>query len=42
MQETYKAIEATKPGQLNLVEGAMLEPGSGQVRIRVEAAGICQ
>jgi len=41
MQKTYKAIEVTKPGKLNLVERAMLEPGFGQVRIRVEAAGIC-
>lgn len=41
MQKTYKAIEVTKPGQLNLVERAMLEPGFGQVRIRVKAAGIC-
>ena len=41
MQETYKAVEASEPGVLRLVERPMSEPGPGQVRIRVEACGIC-
>jgi len=39
--KTYKAIEITTPGKLNLVEKPMREPGPGQVRLKVEAAGIC-
>jgi D-arabinose 1-dehydrogenase-like Zn-dependent alcohol dehydrogenase len=41
MSRTYKAVQVTKPGTLELVERPMIEPGSGQVRIRVEACGIC-
>jgi D-arabinose 1-dehydrogenase-like Zn-dependent alcohol dehydrogenase len=39
--KTYKAIEITTPGKLNMVERPMREPGPGQVRIKVEAAGVC-
>jgi alcohol dehydrogenase, propanol-preferring len=38
---TYKAVQVTKPGTLELVERPIAEPGAGQVRIRVEACGIC-
>jgi len=38
---TYKAVQVTKPGTLELVEKPIAEPGAGQVRIRVEACGIC-
>ena len=41
MQETYKAVEVSEPGVLRVVERPMSEPGPGQVRIRVEACGIC-
>jgi D-arabinose 1-dehydrogenase-like Zn-dependent alcohol dehydrogenase len=41
MAATYRAMEVTTPGKLTLVERALPEPGIGQVRIRVEAAGIC-
>jgi D-arabinose 1-dehydrogenase-like Zn-dependent alcohol dehydrogenase len=41
MIRTYKAIQVTKPGKLNLVELPIREPGPGQVRIRVEACGVC-
>ena len=41
MQETYKAVEVSEPGVLRAVERPMSEPGPGQVRIRVEACGIC-
>jgi alcohol dehydrogenase, propanol-preferring len=41
MIQTYKAIQATKPGKLNLVELPIREPGPGQVRLRVEACGVC-
>ena len=38
MMKTYKAIEITSPGQLNLVEKEFRDPGPGQVRLKVEAA----
>jgi D-arabinose 1-dehydrogenase-like Zn-dependent alcohol dehydrogenase len=41
MSATYKAIEVSSPGVLKLVERAMAQPGIGQVRIRVEACGVC-
>ena len=41
MSETYKAVEVTKPGTLRMVERQIQKPGAGQVRIRVEACGIC-
>src|SRR5689334_12034222 len=41
MQETYRAVEVSEPGVLRVVERPMSEPGPGQVRIRVEACGIC-
>ena len=41
MSGTYKAVQATKPGALELVEKPIVEPAFGQVRIRVEACGVC-
>ena len=41
MATAYRAVEASAPGQLTLVERPLVEPGPGQVRIRVEAAGVC-
>jgi propanol-preferring alcohol dehydrogenase len=41
MSRTYKAVQVTKPGTLEMVERPIVEPGPGQVRIRVEACGIC-
>src|SRR5215471_16120037 len=41
MKTTYKAVEVSSPGVLRVVERELVEPGSGQVRIRVEACGIC-
>src|SRR5712672_4009209 len=38
---TYKAIEVSAPNILKLVERPIPEPAPGQVRIRVEACGIC-
>jgi propanol-preferring alcohol dehydrogenase len=38
---TYKAVEVSAPGVLRVVERPVTEPGAGQVRIRVEACGIC-
>ena len=37
----YKAVEVSEPGKLRLVERPIAEPGAGQVRIWVEACGIC-
>ncbi len=41
MRTTYRAVEVTAPGVLRLVERPIPEPGPGQVRIRVEACGVC-
>lgn len=41
MKSTYKAVEVYEPGKLRVVERPVAEPGPGQVRIRVEACGIC-
>src|SRR5712692_58775 len=41
MKGTYKAVEVSAPGVLRVVERRVSEPGPGQVRIRVEACGIC-
>ena len=41
MKSTYKAVEVYEPGKLRVVERQISEPGAGQVRIRVEACGIC-
>ncbi len=41
MSDTYKAVEVTAPGTLRVVERPIRKPGAGQVRIRVEACGIC-
>ena len=41
MPGTYKAVEVSAPGELRVVERRVSEPGPGQVRIRVEACGIC-
>jgi D-arabinose 1-dehydrogenase-like Zn-dependent alcohol dehydrogenase len=41
MKDTYKAVEVFAPGMLRVVERPVPTPGAGQVRIRVEACGIC-
>jgi propanol-preferring alcohol dehydrogenase len=41
MKDTYKAVEVSAPGVLRVVERQVSEPGAGQVRIRVEACGVC-
>src|ERR1700691_6491095 len=41
MAKTYKAVEVSVPGSLRVVERTIPEPGAGQVRIRVEACGVC-
>ena len=38
---TYTAVEVSAPGQLRVVERHTAQPGPGQVRVRVEACGIC-
>jgi len=40
-RSTYKAVEVSAPGSLRVVERPISDPGPGQVRIRVEACGIC-
>jgi len=41
MNTTYKAIEVSRPGQFSEVSKPVLDPGPNQVRIRVEACGVC-
>ena len=41
MPSTYLAVEVTAPGIFRLVERAVAAPGAGQVRLRVEACGVC-
>src|SRR5271167_3086173 len=38
---TYRAVQVTKPGKLELVERPITEPPARKVRIRVEACGVC-
>ena len=40
MNETYSAIEITRPGEFS-ARKPLLDPGPDQVRIRVEACGVC-
>src|SRR6059058_4540856 len=40
MTLTYRAVQVTSPGRLDLVERPVREPGPGEVRIRVEACGV--
>ena len=41
MSTTYSAVEVTRPGLLQLTQRPLKEPAAGQVRIRVEACGVC-
>ena len=41
MNRTHRAVEVTRPGVLNLVQRTTSEPAPGQVRIQVEACGVC-
>lgn len=41
MKKTYRAMQVTSPGVLELVERKTPEPGPGEVLIRIEACGIC-
>jgi D-arabinose 1-dehydrogenase-like Zn-dependent alcohol dehydrogenase len=41
MAKTYKAVEVSAPRVLRVVERAIPAPGPGQVRIGMQACGIC-
>ena len=41
MSEMYRAIQVTKPGEFEAVMKPLVDPGPGQVRIRIEACGVC-
>src|SRR6202008_182366 len=41
MNATYRAIELSGPGKFSEVRKTLLDPGPNQVRIRVEACGVC-
>jgi propanol-preferring alcohol dehydrogenase len=39
--ETYLAVQAVSPGKLELTRKPMQSPAPGQVRIKIEACGVC-
>jgi len=41
MDTTYRAVQAVSPGSLRQVRLPLRDPGPDQVRIRVEACGVC-
>ena len=41
MAKTYRAVQASKPGRLEVVERELTAPPPGKVRIRIEACGVC-
>src|SRR5260370_1268154 len=41
MSLTYRAVQVTEPGKLELVNRPIPETPAGKVRLRVEACGIC-
>src|SRR5262245_22289351 len=41
MNATYKAIAVPRPGEFSVVSKPLLDPGPNQIRIRVEACGVC-
>src|SRR5215475_5853681 len=38
---SYRAVQVSKPGRLEVVEREVTAPPPGKVRIRVEACGVC-
>ena len=38
---SYRVVQATKRGKLEIAERPLVDPGPGQARIRVEACGVC-
>ena len=41
MTTHYRAVQATAPSKLQLTELPLKDPPAGEVRIRVEACGVC-
>src|SRR5262245_52268801 len=41
MAKTYRAVQVSKPGRLEVVQRELAAPPPGKVRIRVEACGVC-
>src|SRR5499433_2236467 len=41
MSAMYRSIQVTKPGEFEAVMKPLVDPGPGQVRLRVEACGVC-
>ena len=41
MAKSYRAVQVSKPGLLEVVERELTAPPPGKVRIRVEACGVC-
>jgi propanol-preferring alcohol dehydrogenase len=41
MDNSYRAVQAVSPGHLQVVRLPLRDPGPDQVRIRVEACGVC-
>lgn len=41
MKNTYRAVQIVRPGEFEMVERPLAQPQPGQVRIQVEACGVC-
>jgi len=41
MPKTYRAVQVSRPGRLEVVQRELTAPPPGKVRIRVEACGVC-
>jgi propanol-preferring alcohol dehydrogenase len=41
MTTTYRAVQVSKPGRMDVVERELTAPPPGNVRIRVDACGVC-
>jgi D-arabinose 1-dehydrogenase-like Zn-dependent alcohol dehydrogenase len=41
MPTTYRAVQVTQPGKIELVDRPLQNPPAGHVRIRVDSCGIC-
>jgi len=38
---TYRAVQVSSPGKMELVQRPLVDPPAGRVRLRVEACGVC-
>ena len=41
MAQSYRAVQAVRPGELEITQRPVVDPPTGHVRIRVETCGVC-